>query len=155
MSSVTGRAAGFIASLYLVNSVITTKDLTTVAAAAVVGNLVKDVADMGSITKQRAIIDIPVYGADTMSKLPGQSDPGTFDFNVTMNFDDVTHLALRDDDGLTPHTLIIKFTQGANATYAVFDGYVATADVVAPIDDRIQMDVSIARDGGETWIDAA
>jgi hypothetical protein len=155
MSSVTGRAAGFIATLYLVDSVISSKDLTTVAATAVVGNIVKDVADMGSLTKARNIIDIPVYGADTMSKLPGQADPGTFDFNVTFNMDDVTHKALRDDDGLTPHTLIIKFTQGTNVTYAAFDGYVATADVTAPIDDRIQMDVSIARDGGVTWLDAA
>lgn len=155
MPSVTGRAAGFIATLYQVSAVITSKTATTVAAAAISGNQVIDVADMGSLTKARNIIDIPVYGADVMSKLPGQADPGTFDFNVTLNLNNTVHTAIRDDNGLVPHTYIIKFTQGTNVTYAVFDGYVATADVSAPIDDRIQMDVSIARDGAVVWIDVA
>jgi hypothetical protein len=110
---------------------------------------------MGALSKARTVIDIPVYGEDVMGKLPGQADPGTFDFNVTFLMNDAIHKSLRDDDGKTPHTFVIKFTQGANVTYAAFDGYVATADVSPPIDDRIQMDVSIARDGGVTWVDAA
>ena len=154
MTAVTGRAAGFIASLYFVNTVIATKAANTVAAAAITGNQVIDVADMGSLSNQRNIIDIPVYGKDVMSKLPGQVDPGTFDFNVTFNMDNVTHKALRDDAGTAPHSFIIKFSQGANITYACFDGYIAGADVTFPIDDRTQMDVSIARDGSVTWVDA-
>jgi hypothetical protein len=49
---------------------------------------------------------------------------------------------------------VIKFTQGANITYAAFDGYIADATVSQPIDDRIQMDVSVARAGAITWLDA-
>jgi hypothetical protein len=154
MAGVTGRAAGFIATLYYSATVIATKDATALATATGSEFEVIDVADMGSLAKTRAIIDIPVYGADVSSKLPGQADPGTFDFNVTLNLDDTIHKALRDDAGTTPHSFVIKFTQGANITYAAFDGYVADASVSPPIDDRIQMDVSIARDGAVTWVDA-
>lgn len=155
MAGIQGRAAGFIGELFFVDNVITTKDITNVAAAAITANKVIDVADMGILSKTRNIIDIPVYGADVMSKLPGAADPGTFEFNVTLNMDNVTHVALRDDDGKTPHSFIIKFTQGANVTYICFDGYIADASTGQPYDDRIQMDVSVARDGGLTWVDAA
>jgi hypothetical protein len=125
--------------------------MATTAAAA---NEVLDVADIGSLNKTRTVIDIPVYGDDVKGKLPGQADPGSFDFNITLNLDDAIHTALRDDDGLTIHTFVVKFTQGANITWAAFDGYVADATVSAPIDDRVQMDISIARSGGLTWLDA-
>jgi acyl-CoA synthetase (AMP-forming)/AMP-acid ligase II len=155
MASVTGRAAGFIATLYYVASVDATKDLTSISGNATSGNKIKDVADMGALSNTRNIIDVPVYGADTSGKLAGQADPGTFDFNVTLNFDDATHLALKDDDGTTERTFIIKFTQGSNETYACFDGFIADGTVNQPIDDRISMDVSVARSGGITWVDAA
>ncbi|MBQ2262723.1 MAG: hypothetical protein II336_15295 [Loktanella sp.] len=155
MAAVTGRAAGFIAKLYFSTSILETKDATALASATDAEFQVKDVADMGALSKTRNIIDIPVYGEDVASKLPGQADPGTFDFNITFNMDDVLHKSLRDDDGKTPHTFIIKFTQGNNATYAAFDGYIATADAGLPLDDRIQMDISVARSGGVTWVDAA
>ena len=155
MASVTGRAAGFIATLYYSTSVDSTKDVASMATTAAAGNEVLDVADIGSLNKTRTVIDIPVYGDDVKGKLPGQADPGSFDFNVTMNFDDAIHTALRDDDGLTIHTFVVKFTQGANITWAAFDGYVADATVSSPIDDRVQMDISVARSGGMIWLDAA
>ena len=155
MASVTGRAAGFIATLYYVPTVDATKDLSSISGNAISGNQVKDVADMGSLSNSRNIIDVPVYGADVAGKLAGQADPGTFDFNVTMNFDDATHIALKDDDGTGQHTFIIKFTQGSNETYACFDGFIADGTVNQPIDDRISMDVSVARSGAITWVDAA
>lgn len=154
MASVTGRAAGFIATLYY-SSLDATKDETSMATTAASGNEVLDVADIGSLNKTRTVIDIPVYGDDVKGKLPGQADPGSFDFNVTLNLDDSIHTALRDDDGLTAHTFVVKFTQGAAVTWAAFDGYVADATVSQPIDDRVQMDVSIARSGAITWINAS
>jgi len=155
MSSVTGRAAGFIATLYYVSTVDADKDVASMATSAASGNEIIDVADIGSLNKARSVIDVPVYGDDVKGKLPGQVDPGSFDFNVTLNLDNTIHKALRDDDGLTPHSFVIKFTQGTAVTWAAFDGYVADATVNQPIDDRIQMDVSIARSGGITWLDAA
>lgn len=155
MAAVTGRAAGFIATLYYSVAVDATKDVASMATTAASGNEILDVADIGSLNKARTIIDIPVYGDDVKGKLPGQVDPGTFDFNVTLNLDDASHVLLRDDDGLTIHTFVIKFTQGAAITWAAFDGYVADATVTSPLDDRIQMDVSVARSGGVTWLDAA
>jgi hypothetical protein len=155
MASVTGRAAGFIATLYYSTSVDAVKDEASMATTAASGNEVLDVADIGSLNKTRTVIDIPVYGEDVKGKLPGQVDPGSFDFNVTLNLDDTVHTSLRDDNGLSEHTFVIKFTQGSNVTYAAFDGYVSDATVNQPIDDRIQMDVSVARSGAITWIDAA
>ena len=155
MASVTGRAAGFIATLYYSSAVDATKTVLTMATTAAAGNEVLDVADIGSLNKTRTVIDIPVYGDDVKGKLPGQADPGSFDFNITLNLDDSIHTGLRDDDGLTAHTFVVKFTQGAAVTWAAFDGYVADATVSQPIDDRVQMDVSIARSGAITWLDAA
>ena len=155
MAAVTGRAAGFIATLYYSATVDAVKDVASMATTAASGNVVPDVADIGSLNKARTIIDIPVYGEDVKGKLPGQVDPGTFDFNVTLNLDDANHVLLRDDDGLSNHTFVIKFTQGSAITWAAFDGYIAEATVTAPLDDRIQMDVSVARSGGITWLDAA
>ena len=154
MAAVDGRAAGFIAELYYVATPLTTIDETNVAAAVVTGNRVIDVAEMGSLDNIRNIIDVPVYGDDVAGKLAGQADPGTFDFNVTMNFDDGNHTAIRDDDGRTEHGWIIRFNQDTAAiTYAYFDGFIANSSIGQPIDDRVQMDVSVARSGAVTWID--
>ena len=155
MASVTGRAAGFIATLYYADTVDTAKDESSMATTAASANEVLDVADIGSLNKTRTVIDIPVYGDDVKGKLPGQADPGSFDFNITLNLDNTIHTDLRDDDGITPHTFVVKFTQGSSITWAAFDGYVADATVNQPIDDRLSMDVSIARSGAITWIDAA
>ena len=154
MASVQGRAAGFIATLYYGSTVDVDKDLTSMGTGTASSYKIIDVADIGSLNKTRSVIDVPVYGNDTKGKLAGQADPGSFDFNVTLNMDDAIHASLRDDAGIVPHTFIIKFTQGSSVTYAAFDGVVADASVNTPIDDRIQMDISIARSGGVTWIDA-
>lgn len=154
MAAVQGRAAGFIAELYFSDSVITTKDESNTEAAAISANEVIDVASMGALESVRQIIDVPIYGESTAGKLPGQADPGTFDFNVTLNLNNSVHTDIRDDDGTSQHTFIVAFAQSTtNTTYAVFDGYIANASVGQPIDDRIQMDVSIARSGSVTWID--
>ena len=156
MPAVQGRAAGFIARLYYVATPVPAADRTEVGieAAAIVGNQVIDVSSMGALLKQRTIIDIPVYGQDVAGKLPGQADPGTFDFTVTMNFNDTTHVALRDDAGTGRHSFIVGFQQNTmDITYALFDGFVANADVNQGIDGAITMDVSIARDGAITWVD--
>lgn len=156
MADVQGRAAGFIATLYYVATPISAPTASNVATAASVSNQVIDVADMGELTKERATIDIPVYGADVMGKLAGQADPGTFEFNVTMNFNNATHKLLRDDDGRISHGWIIKYTQSAgNVTYAYFEGTVAKASMGQPIDDRIQLDIAVARAGDVIWLASA
>ena len=154
MTAVTGRAAGFIATVYHSPTVIATKDESTIEAAIISANLVKDVATMGSLDKTRNIIDVPVYGQDVAGKLAGQADPGTFDLNVTFDMSDTKHKALRDDTGRIEGTWIVQYEQSSTAkTYAAFDGFTANASVGQPIDDRIQMDVSVARSGDITWID--
>lgn len=154
MAAVLGRAAGFIAELYYVPTVIADKSETNLEAAVISANRVIDVASMGTLDRQRNIISVPVYGEDVAGSLAGQADPGTFDFNVTMNFDNSVHTAIRDDDGRTQHTFIIRFFQTADDyTLAAFDGFLANASVGQPIDDRIQMDCSVARSGAVTWVD--
>ena len=153
MPAVMGRAAGFIAELYYVPAVITDKSEANLEAAVLPANRVIDVASMGTLDRQRTIIDVPVYGQDVAGKLAGQADPGTFDFNVTFNFDDSIHTALRDDTGRIEHTFIIRFFQSAtDYTLAAFDGFVANGSVGQPIDDRIQADFSVARSGDVTWV---
>ena len=156
MAAVTGRAAGFIAKLYYVSAVIATKSEANLETAIVDANHVDDVSSMGALSKVRNIIDIPVYGADVAGKLPGQADPGTFDFTVTFDMSDTNHKAFRGDDGKTEHTWIVVFEQSnTNKTYAAFDGFTANATVNQPIDGAITMDVSVARSGDVTWVDNA
>ena len=154
MAAVTGRAAGYIAKLWYSATVITAKTETNIETVLnTAGNQIIDVRDMGALQKNRQIIDIPVYGEDTAGKLPGQADPGTFDFTVTMNFDNAMHVALRDDAGTTEHTFIVEFEQtSTNTTYAAFDGYIANATVTQAIDGSINMECSVARSGEITWV---
>ena len=154
MTAVMGRGAGFIATLYQSTAVITDKSESNLETAISTANTVIDVSAMGALQKQRQIIDIPVYGADVAGKLPGQADPGTFDFTVTLNLNDTLHTTIRDDDGRTEHTYIVEYEQTATAkTYAAFDGFVANASVSQAIDGAITMDCSIARSGDVTWVD--
>ena len=157
MSSIAGNAAGYIATLYRVTTVITDKSELNLEAAIIAGNKVNGVKEMSTgLTSERSIIDIPVFGADVASKLPGQSDPGTFDFSAAFDGSDSVHVAVRDDDGTAAATYIVVFTQSATAkTYAAFDGYVANNSVQFAIDDVIGLDVSIARSGSVTWVDNA
>ena len=153
MPAVVGRAAGFIGEL--------SHSATAPAATTAVGletffstaaNSVIDVSDMGSLDREREVIDVPVYGADTAGKLAGQADPGTFDFEVTMNFDNAKHVALRDDSGRTVQHFVLRYGQSStNRTYAYFTGFIANASMGQPIDGRITMSVSVARAGDVTW----
>lgn len=155
MAAVNGRAAGFIAELWYSSSVLSSPTEAMVdTLIGTAANEIIDVSSMGALLSQRQIIDIPVYGEDTAGKLPGQADPGTFDFTVTLNLNNTMHTTLRDDDGRTEHSFVVVFRQTATAqTYAVFNGFVANADVNQAIDGAITMDVSIARSGSVTWID--
>ncbi len=157
MASITGQAVGYIATLYQAPSLDSVKDEASLSALAVSGNQIIDVKDMSTgLSKERSIVDVPVFGSDTAGKIPGQVDPGTFDFSVAYNGDDTVHNGMRDNDGKTPTTYILVFNQAAgNVTYAAFDGYVANATVNFSIDDVITMDCSIARSGAVTWVDAA
>ena len=154
MPAVQGRAAGFIATLYRVPTVITDKSEANIEAAIVTANEVIDVSSMGALSRERAIIDIPVYGQDVAGKLAGQADPGTFDFTVTLNLNDAQHVAIRDNTGRLESTFILRYEQSAaNTTYAAFDGFLANASVTQAIDGAIAMECSVARSGDVTWID--
>ena len=157
MPAVTGRAAGFIADLYHSNTAPAATTATGLATfIGLVGNAVIDVSDMGEFQRDRSIIDVPVYGADVAGKLAGQADPGTFDFEVTMNFDNAKHVALRDDVGRTSRHWVVRYRQSAtNVTYGYFQGFVANATIGQPIDGRVTMSVSVARSGDITWVDSA
>lgn len=155
MTAVTGRAAGYIAKLWYSSSVISTKDESNIETLlGTAANQVIDVSSMGTLSKEREIISIPVYGEDTAGALPGQVPASTFDFTVTMNFDNTLHTGFRDDAGTTERTFVVEFEQTSTATtYAAFDGYIANASVNQAIDGAITMDVSIARSGSITWVD--
>ena len=157
MAAVQGRAAGFIANLYYSATLLATpRTEAVIEAVTIAGNQVIDVSAMGALQNQRTIIDIPVYGADVAGKLPGQADPGTFDFTITLNLNNATHVALRDDPGRIEHSFVIEYEQSAtDSTYAAFDGFIANATVNQAIDGAITMDVSVARSGAVTWVDNA
>lgn len=154
MTSVVGRAAGFIATLFISDTVIDDKSETNIDTALAVTNAaIIDVSSMGALSRERAIIDIPVYGADVAGKLSGQADPGTFDFTVTLSLDDARHVLLRDATGRIQNTFIIQYEQSTTATtYAAFDGFLANATVNQAIDGALTMDVSVARSGDVTWV---
>ena len=154
MAAVQGRAAGYIARLWYSSAVIAKTETAIETLLSTATNQVVDVSAMGGLTKEREIIEIPVYGSDTGGALPGQAPAGTFDFTVTLSLNNTLHTGFRDDAGTTQRTFVVEFEQtSTNTTYAAFDGYIANATVNQPIDGAITMDVSIARSGAITWVD--
>ena len=80
--------------------------------------------EIGELTKERAIIDIPRYGVDGGLKLPGAIDFGTFDFSQAWDFADAQMKLIRDDDGKTEFTWVLEFPGSSGTDYAAFNGYI-------------------------------
>jgi len=155
MSGISGQQVGFNTTFYK-STLVATKDETNLAAAAVSGNQIIDTTAFGTgLSKERTIIDTPVFGSDVAGKIPGQAELGTFDFSVLFNNDDAIHTAIRDDAGTTQYTFIMKFESGSDITWSAFDGYLAGATLNVAIDSVTSMDVSIARTNDAVHVDKA
>ena len=146
---------GFEATIYM-STHLPTKTLTLVEAAVTTANKLNKAYDVGPLTKERDIIDVNEYGNDTIGKVTGAADPGTWDFILApLDMADAQHIAIRDDAGTTLRTFIIVYGKDANITYGAYDGYIATADIEQSFDDVIKLNVTIARSGAITFLDKA
>lgn len=154
MASAGSNFAAVNAAVLYSASQITTKNLANLEALDSAGNLINAITDIGELTAEGNNIEFAIYGEDFSSSIPGQKSPGTFDMTVAMDFADTIHTSLRDDDGKTTHTFVVKFeVDGSNKTYAAFDGRVLTSTLAMGAGDVTTMNVSIARLGGATFVD--
>lgn len=154
MAAIQGVTAGYIPVLFKgpkTTGNITVATATTLTSA---GNAIGFVSAMGALTKERTAITYPIYGQQTEGSLAGQAAAATFEFTVTLAMDNVGHIALRDDDGLTSYAWALKFVKGGNTTYGIFNGTLASSTVEAPIDGVINMACSVALEGGVTWVNS-
>lgn len=154
MASAGSNFAAVNAAVLYSAAQVETKNLAALEALDSAGNLINGITDIGELTAEGSNIEFAVYGEEYSSSIPGQKSPGTFDMTVAMDFSDTIHTALRDDDGKTTHTFIVKFeVDGTNKTYAAFDGRVLSSTLSMGAGDVTTMNVSIARLGGATFVD--
>ena len=108
--------------------------------------------EIGELTKERAIIDIPRYGVDGGLKLPGAIDFGTFDFSQAWDFSDAQMKLIRDDDGKTEFTWVLVFPGSSGTDYAAFNGYIASGTTGLAYDTETTLAVTVARTNSPTWL---
>lgn len=132
----------------------TSVDITTLTHAIVTGagySSIAKIIDMGTISNESNVIDVPEFGQDYAGKLVGQLNAGTLDMAVAWDPSDTQHIQLKD--AVTAKTLLTYSIQwndggGSNFEYVGFNAYVATFGIETTIDDAVKANVSLAIDGG-------
>lgn len=155
MAGIQGRYAAFKNELYFSSAQISDKTEANISPDAAGTVEIVDVLEMGGIDKARVVIDLKVHGNDYDNKIVGQAESGTFTFKIIFNNDNAVHQALLSDSGEVIHTFIVTATQGENQTFAAFDGFIATANLMQEIDEATTLEIEIARSGGPTRHDKA
>ena len=154
MPGVTGYVAGDISRIYWSKTPITSKTLTNIKAAAVTANRILGVTTIGNLDKERNRIEFAIAGEEYSSSIPGQANPGSYDFSVALLLDNSLHTDLRADAGTSLYTFIVAFHQSStNITYFAFDGRIGTAPIETAVGEVVGLSVSIFRQGGETRVD--
>lgn len=154
MAGIGTKTAGFTAKLYRSNSALSDAPTpAAIVALAIPGNEIKGVSTMGEVTKTRASIQIPVYGADQGDQIPGQIESATFEFSYTLDQGDTVHTNVRDDVGTSTYGWIIAYVIGAKATYIAFNGRILSASLEQGLDIALTVNASVAREGKITWAD--
>ena len=128
----------------------TSADANDVTTIPTTWQLVSKIIDLGTISNEANVIDVPEFGQDYAGKLVGQLNAGTIDMSVAWNPSDVQHVALQSAvTAKTLYTYAIRWDDGGgvNFEYVGFNAYVASFGIETTIDDAVKASVSLAIDG--------
>ena len=123
-----GNAHGLSTRLYRVAR-ISSKDLASVAAAAVSGNEILDPTGVTPPTLTRSTTARQSFTTTTDVPVPLRQTLGELTFSFILDPSEANHTALRDDDMSTGFTYIfamIDLATPSDITYHVYDGFVTS-----------------------------
>jgi len=138
-----------------------TTDVSGAADAAAVETLLTGsdhskvtlVAEIGNISNEANVIDVPEFGATFRGKLRGQLDAGQLDSVLYWAPRNTEHLALRTaaESGSTVY-VTVKWIDGANVEYVTFKGFVSSFGIDTAFDDVAKANVTFVIDGALTFV---
>lgn len=116
-------------------------------------NKVPLVSEIGSISNEANVIDVPEFGATFKGKIRGQLDAGQLDSVLYWAPRDTQHLALRTAaEAGTVVYVTIKWVSGANVEYVTFKGFVSSFGIDTAFDDVAKANVTFIIDGALTFV---
>ena len=119
-------------------------------------NKVNLVAEIGTISNEANIIDVPAFGDTYRQKLRGQLDAGQLDAVLYWAPRDAQHLVLRNaaTNGTTLY-VTIKWKDdatGTNTEYVTFKAFVSSFGIDTTFDDVAKANCTFAIDGALNFI---
>ena len=122
------------------------------------GDLVPLVAEIGSISNEANVIDVPEFGAAFKGKLRGQLDAGQLDSVLYWSPRDAAHLSLRNaaETGSVVWVTVkwIDTSTAVNSVeYVTFKGFVSSFGIDTSFDDVAKANATFVIDGALTFID--
>lgn len=123
-------------------------DVTTVNVAGTPAAVVGKITDLGTISNEANVIDVPEFGQEYAGKLVGQLNAGTLDMTIAWDPADAEHIALKDAvTNKTKKLFAIVWDDGVGQEYVAFNAYVASFGIETTIDDAVKASCSLAIDG--------
>ena len=156
MAAVNGVYAGDITEIYFLASPLSTVDEASIETAAVDANEVPNVTEIGTLASESDIITYNVAGATFSGSLPGQRNPGTFDFGIAIDWTQAIVTTIYNDTGKSTRGIILVYNESStNKTYIYFEGRVASTSISGNVGEVATINCSIARTGAATVIQNA
>jgi hypothetical protein len=158
MANITTKFVSSFSELYFRPTVLAAGEIADPQTwfDAVTSVLVPGVAEMGTLSNESNVIEVPEFGAEFKGKLAGQSDAGTLDASVYWAPRDAVHLAMREASvSKIPMSMGIKWqsdANGTNAEYVIFNGFISSFSLDQGFDDVVKASATIAIDGA-TYFD--
>jgi len=125
------------------------------AGAGLAGAAVPNVMEIGTLSNEATVIDVPTFGEAFKGKLRGQLDGGQLDAAIYWAPRDSKHLALREyaEDG-TAVTVGIRWKPSATAADAdtelvIFDSFVSSFGIDTSFDDVAKASTTLVVNGAE------
>jgi hypothetical protein len=124
------------------------------AAAFTASTKVSLVAEIGSISNEANVIDVPEFGATYKGKLRGQLDAGQLDSVLYWAPRDAMHKSIQD--AATDGSIVyvgIKWSDnaGSDAEYVTFKGFVSSFGIDTSFDDVAKANTTFVIDGALTF----
>ena len=153
MPAVSGQYAGDITEIYYSAATITHDESAIETLIGVPANRVGSVTEIGELAAEATNITFAIAGEEFSSSLPGQRDPGTYDFTVAVDWSNALHNTLATDNGRVSHTFVLVFNQSTdNRTYVAFDGRIGNATIGGGVGEVGTLQMSVFRSGGHTIV---
>ena len=158
MGQITDKFVSSFSELYYKNANMTAAEVTDPFDWFAGATKVPLVGEIGSLSNEATIIDVPEFGQKYKGKLRGQLDAGQLDVSLFWAPRDATHLALRtlaeNGDKASFGIKWITDLNGGDNEYVVFNAYVASFGIDTTFDDVAKASLTVAIDGALNFDDA-